>query len=148
MKKQIRKFALATVTAALAAFAGASHAVLVDASTNNPLAFSWNFASAAGALTGGGTMTITGFNSTTLTIAVTLNNTSGLASNRLTSWGFGITPNATAVGFGDSSDGGMINASLSSIPSLASIEVCAFGGPNCSGGGSGGIAGGGSDTFT
>ncbi len=35
------------------------------------------------------------------------------------------------------------------IPSLAKIEVCAFGGNNCAGGGNGGIYGaGGSDTFS
>jgi hypothetical protein len=54
----------------------------------------------------------------------------------------------TSVTFIDPGDStGMINASLSSIQNLPDIEVCAFGGPNCSGGGSGGILPGASDTF-
>jgi len=77
-----------------------------------------------------------------------LNNASALASNRLTSFGFGIDPNATGVSFSDAADGGMIDASLDSIPSLATIEVCAWGGQNCSGGGNGGINGGSSDSFS
>jgi hypothetical protein len=148
MKKSARNFKATVLAAALLASAGAAQAVVVSAASNNPLAFSWNFVSAAGALTGTGSMTISGFNSTLLTMNVSLSNTSLLSSNRLTSFGFGIDPNATSVSFSDSADGGMIAASLSSIPSLATIEICAFGGPNCSGGGNGGILGGGSDAFS
>jgi hypothetical protein len=43
----------------------------------------------------------------------------------------------------------MVDASLSAIPSLKSIEVCAYGGVNCPGGSNGGIFGdGGTDTFS
>ena len=83
-------------------------------------------------------------------MAVTLFNTSALTTQRLTAWGFGIDPNATSVSFGDAqgADGGMVNASLSAIPSLSLIEVCAFGGVNCPGGANGGILGGANDSFS
>jgi hypothetical protein len=148
MKHKLRRLGLAMLTAALATFGASSHALLVSGSSGNPLNFSWSFSSAAGLLTGSGSMTLAGFNSSSLTVAVSLSNTSALSSNRLTSFGFGIDPNATGASFIDSADGGLVNASMSSIPSLASIEVCAFGGPNCSGGGSGGILGGSSDSFS
>jgi hypothetical protein len=130
-------------------FSTPSHAILIGVSTSNPHNFSWSFDSqtSAGLLTGTGVITIGGFNSSSLTVAVTLNNTSTPTSDRLTAFGFGIDPNATSVTFADAADAGMINASLSQIPSLSTVEVCAFGGPNCSGGGNGGILGGASDSF-
>ncbi len=100
-------------------------------------------------------MAISGFNTSTLTVAVSLTNTSAIGGNggeRLTSFGFGIDPNATSIGFSDASDGGMIGAqaAFGALPAnVAGIEVCAFGGNNCAGGGNGGIFGaGGSDAFT
>lgn len=134
--------------AALTLLASQAQATVISAGSNNPLAFSWSFSSDAGLLTGSGSMTLSGFNSSALTLNISLSNTSGLSSNRLTAFGFGINPNATSVGFVDASDGGLVAASLSSIPSLALVEVCAFGGPNCSGGGKGGILGGAADSFS
>jgi MYXO-CTERM domain-containing protein len=146
---KMRKASLKTAFAALvlATWSAPSFAVLISSSSNNPLGFSWAFASSAGLLTGTGSMALAGFNSSILTVNVSLSNISALSSNRLTSFGFGIDPNATGVSFVDSNDGGLVNASMSSIPSLSTIEICAFGGPNCSGGGNGGILGGGSDSF-
>jgi MYXO-CTERM domain-containing protein len=96
-----------------------------------------------------------GFNSTSLVMHVILGNTSTLngvpltsiANVRLTGWGFGVDPDATGVTFSDAADAGLIDASLDNLPSLASIEVCAWGGNNCSGGANGGIQAGGNDTF-
>jgi hypothetical protein len=142
-----RRFLINVVAAASCGlFTTASHAVLITDST--PYAFSWSYdSSGAGTLSGNGTLTVSGFNSSSLTVGVSLTNSSSPTSDRLTSFGFGIDPNATGVSFTDSADGGLINVSLAQIPSLASIEVCAFGGPNCSGGGNGGIWGGSSDSF-
>ena len=135
--------------AVLGLFSTSSHAVLIGVSTSNPYNFSWNYDSQSGAglLTGTGVITVGGFNSSSLTVALTLNNTSSPSSDRLTSFGFGIDPDATSVTFADLADGGMIGASLGAIPSLATVEVCAFGGQNCAGGGNGGILGGASDSF-
>jgi hypothetical protein len=152
MKRQIRKFALATVTAALATFGVASQATLVDATTNNPLGFSWSYNTGSSTLTGIGTMTISGFNSTTLSVLISLTNTSsmtGQGGERLTSFGFGIDPNASSVGFSDAADGGMINAVLgANFPAVQGIDVCAIGGSTCAGGSNGGIWAGTTDVFT
>jgi len=118
---------------------------------SNPHSFWWSFTGGAHTLMGDGSLQVTGFNSSSLTVLVELHNktvTTDTAGKdaRLVAFGFGIDPNATSVTFNDLPDGGMLNASLSSIPSLASIEVCAFGGPNCSGGGNGGIFGDGTAT--
>jgi len=59
-----------------------------------------------------------GYSLTNNTLAASANNA------RLTAFGLGIDPDATGVTFGDASDGAMINASLDSIPSLKTIEVC------------------------
>ena len=107
-------------------------------------------------LSASGSVTITGgFNSTSLVLHVVLNNTSThngtpytpLDNVRLTGWGFGVDPDATAVTFSDAPDGGLIDAVMDNLPSLAAIEVCAWGGNNCSGGANGGIQAGNSDTF-
>jgi hypothetical protein len=101
-------------------------------------------------LDGTGTLSVSGFSSNSLTVTVTLNNdapTPGQGGDRLTSFGFGIDPNATGISFNDAADGGMIAAVLNNIPSLNTIEACAYGGNNCSGGSNGGILAGASDTF-
>ena len=66
---------------------------------------------------------------------------------RLASWGFGVGPNATSVSFVDAVDGGVTSATLASIPGLGQIEVCVWGGNNCSGGANQGLLAGASDTF-
>jgi hypothetical protein len=150
-----RSLLLATAAAALGLASGASHAIPITSTTNNPLAFSWSYLTdAATTLTGTGSLTVSGFNSSALDVAVMLTNTSalgGLGGERLTSFGFGIGPNATSVSFIDASDGGMRGAQFAfgALPAnVVGIEVCAFGGPNCSGGGPGGIFGaGGTDSF-
>lgn len=140
--------ALATVML----FSISGQATVISSSSNNPLGFSWAYFDGTDTLSGLGSLTVSGFNSSSLTVAVSLTNNAPGAGNggdRLTAFGFGINPNATGISFSDAADGGMINASLSKIPSLATIEICAFGGPNCSGGGNGGIQGaGGFDAFS
>jgi len=144
----------ATAAATLGLFSTSSHAVLISTSANNPYAFSWSYDTAAGVLSGNGSLTVSGFQtgselSNSLLVSVSLTNSSPLASNRLTAFGFGIDPDATSVLFSDAqgADGGMVGASMWAIPSLANVEVCAYGGNNCPGGANGGILGGGSDTF-
>lgn len=148
MKKLLGLKKTAVIAAALLA-AGAAQATLVS-TADSVLNFSWSYntGTAAGTLTGNGSMSFSGFGTNFLTVQTTLNNTSLLSSDRLTSFGFGIDPNATLVSFADLSDGGLVAATSASIPSLSQIEVCAYGGNNCAGGSNGGIWGGGSDLFT
>ena len=130
---------------------GDASAFFID-NAGDSLNFSWSYAGGGYNLTGAGTMTATALSTGSLTLQISLtNNTVAPSANnaRLTAFGLGIDPDATGVIFTDASDGGMINASLDKIPSLKTIEVCVFGGPNCSGGGNGGIfASGASDMFS
>jgi hypothetical protein len=152
--KPLRKFALAAVATTLAAVSLPSQAVTVGSGGVNPLNFTWSYNTGTSLLTGFGSMTISGFNSSLLSVAVTLTNTSalgGIGGERLTSFGFGIDPNATSVSFLDAVDGGMVSAGWASgaLPAnVVGVEICAWGGPNCAGGANVGIYGaGGSDSF-
>ena len=142
---------LAVAALGLALASGHANAFLID-NVGDSLNFSWSYAGGEYNLTGAGTMTATALSAGSLTLQISLTNNTVAASGidaRLTAFGLGIDPDATGVSFGDAIDGGMINASLDSIPSLKTIDVCAFGGPNCSGGGNGGIfANGASDIFS
>jgi hypothetical protein len=156
---RILKFAQrATRISAVALAVGvsaSSASAFVVSSTASDFNFGWT-APAPGSpytLTGTGSVDITAFSPTSITMTVSLTNTtnSGIYNNddvRLTAWGFGIDPDASSVSFSDASDNGMVGAELSAIPSQKLIEVCAYGGVNCPGGSNGGIFGdGGTDTF-
>ena len=142
---------LAIAALGLALISNPASAFFID-SVNDSLGFSWNYSGGGYNLTGVGTMTATALSSNSLTLQISLTNNTVAASNnnaRLTAFGFGINPNATGVTFSDGNDAGMVGASLSAIPSLKEIEVCAFGGVNCPGGSNGGVfANGASDTFS
>ena len=143
------KSAIAALGLALAS--GHASAFFID-NAGDSLNFSWSYAGGGYNLTGAGTMTATALSAGSLTLQFLLTNNTTAASGvdaRLTAFGLGIDPDASGVTFSDATDGGMVDASLDSIPSLKTIEVCAFGGPNCSGGGNGGIfANGASDLFS
>lgn len=134
---------------------GSARALVINVA-DGPTSFDFSSTGGPYALAVSGTMDITALSSTSATLSILLNNGSTLADGsviakpsdvRLTAFGFGINPNATSVAFVDGGTTGMIDASLSQIPSLSQIEVCAFGGPNCQGGANGGIKAGGSDSF-
>ncbi len=150
--KTLKTLRVLVGVASLTLFSISGQATVISSSSNNPLGFTWSYFDGTDTLSGSGSLTVSGFNSSSLTVAISLTNTApagGLGGDRLTAFGFGIDPNATDISFSDTSDGGMINASLSSIPSLATIEVCSFGGSNCQGGANGGIYGaGGFDAFS
>ena len=144
----VRLASVAVAALGLAGFSLPSQAVTITSSSSS-YSFNWSYSSAAGLLTGNGTLAVSGFNSNVLGVSVTLNNTSGLASNRLTAFGFGIDPNANGTILLDNLlDGGMWAATMSSMPGLAGVEVCAWGGLGCGGGQyGGGINGGNGDSF-
>ena len=149
MRKFHKTASAVAVVALFSLFSATSNATIISSGSNNPLVFAWSYNAGVDLLTGSGAMTLSGFNSSALTVNVTLTNTSSLASERLTAFGFGINPNAIGLTFiDDVFDAGMVDASLAAIPGLSTIEVCAWGGQNCSGGSNGGILGGGSsDSF-
>ena len=96
------------------------------------------------------TITATGFGTTTIALTVNLTNSStGPSTDRLSSWGFGTTPNG--LGFirrcTRRRDHGRVPRPVPpGFPGSALIEVCAWS-QNCAGGGPGGIAESASDQF-
>lgn len=151
--KPMRMIALAAAGTALFATALPSFALTLSSGTSSGN-FSWSFNTPTNpvrVLDGTGSVSSSGWGTSQLTLVFTLNNGAdvlGQGGDRLTSFGFGIDPNVSGVSFTDANDGGMIGAALGSIPSLAAIEVCAYGGNNCPGGSNGGIFAQTSDTFT
>lgn len=151
MKRKASILAGVFAAAAVGVAAPASAAVITG--TGSDFSDAWSFLGQPGnvSLTGNYSVDVTAFSSTSMTLLITLTNTSPGSNVRLVSWGFGTNPDITGVTFSDpqGSDGGMVNSLLDSIPNTGNqIEVCAFGGPNCNGGGSGGIQSqGGSDIF-
>ena len=124
------------------------------------LEFEWQFDTGEGVIiTGDGTITATlGGDGDDLLLAITLNNDTVVDPGdnmSMTSFGFGIDPNATGVSVVDN---GALDwlATLNTggntgIPSLgAVIEICAYQGANCAGGGDpkDALEAGESDTFT
>jgi hypothetical protein len=148
----------AALFASLGLAAGAANAVVISSATNNPYSFSWSHTVTGSdgllhTLTGFGSLVVSGFNSSSLAVDVSLTNTSllgGAGGERLTAFGFGIDPDATSVSFIDATDGGLIQAALGqTFPGFQGIDVCARGGSTCAGGSNGGIRGaGGTDAFS
>ena len=147
----------AMIWATLAISSGHAYGYAITG-TGDSATFSWSTSGAGYTLAGNGSINVANFSVSSLTLDVTLINstittsadpTDAAGQNaRLVSWGFGIDPDATSVAFSDAADGGMTNAALVSLPSLKEVDVCAFGGSNCSAVNSGGIFGNGhSDTF-
>lgn len=105
-----------------------------------------------------GTIKVSALTASSITVDFTVTDSSTLTGGaaianpsdvRLTAFGFGIDPNITAVtGFNDGIAGGLTGAMMGTLPSIKSIEVCAFGGINCNGGANGGILAGGTDKFS
>ena len=153
----MRRLLTTVVGLTLCALFGSANAIVIN-TLNTPTGFAISSNVGGGVvLSATGSVAVTsGFNSPSLTIHVILNNASTLngspytpANNvRLTGFGFGVDPNATGVTFSDAADGGLIDASLDSLPTLSSIEVCAWGGNSCSGVSSAGIFAGASDDFS
>lgn len=150
MKSMVRTVA----TAVVLGLSVASAQAFTVTGTGSDFVFGWTAPGGSYTLTGTGAVDVTAFSASSITLLVTLTNNTDSGAQpsdqvRLTAWGFGIDPNATGVTFSDPGDSsGMIGAELNSIPSLKTIEVCAYGGSNCPGGSNGGIFGdGGTDTF-
>jgi hypothetical protein len=92
------------------------------------------------------TITVEKFTSSELELQVQITNNSTFTSARLVSIGFDVDPSVT----GETISGGTVftQVNTSNFPSFKEVDVCAFAGNNCAGGGSGGLTNGNSDTFT
>jgi hypothetical protein len=92
------------------------------------------------------TVTVEKFTSSELELQVQVKNSSTFTSARLTSIGFDVDPSVT----GETISGSTVftQVGTSNFPSFKEVDVCAFAGNNCAGGGNGGLTNGNSDKFT
>jgi hypothetical protein len=83
-----------------------------------------------------GNFSATGFD---LTIDLITNSTSSTPNigARLTSFGFGLSPNFTS--YSSVVNGVTYSWGFSNFPAFGQVDVCGFGGQNCAGGGNGGL---------
>lgn len=90
---------------------------------------------------------VTAFSSNSITFAVSLTNTSGSGiGSRVSSMWFNTTPNIT----GGSASGVFagLNFPGGNVPTIGTVEACATAGPNCAGGGGGGVSSPNTGNFT
>ena len=152
--------------AVVMSLAAASSAQAIALKNNESSTFSFSGAGGIYTLNTSGSITVTGLTDKSITVDFTVNNDATFADKsaittlknvRLVAFGFGISPNISSVTtFNDTDSTGLISATRVDandfIPSLNNIEVCAFSGPKCQGGGtsqgSEGILAKQSDTFS
>lgn len=144
------KKTLATVAAVLltATLANAAPFVATSVGDATKVTFSYTPEGASGPLTAFANLSVASISSTSLDLKVQLANTTGAGyiNAGASSFGFSVDPNAT--GAAGSTTGSNDTASdtdvfggfgLASIPSLSSIEICAWAGNGCAGGGQQGL---------
>lgn len=126
---------------AIAALSTGSYAfTVVKGEAPTTINFSWSYSTGFSLLTGNGSMMFTwiGPNGRELDVGVYLKNTSQFPSERLTAFGFSIDNDATDLAaFSDVDDGGIVGAIANwgdtyNIGNGIYVEVCAWGGSNCS----------------
>jgi hypothetical protein len=92
-------------------------------------------------LTGSATFSISNWSSSGFDLAVSeIQNTTPASQDidaRLTSFGFGLTPNAD--GFTNIVDGDVFSWGFSNFPGVKQVNVCGYAGNNCAGGGNAGL---------
>ena len=116
--------------------------------------FSINWKASTGALptefvAATATVVVTDFTTTNLFLTITLKNTSTFPTDAFIS-AFGMATNPAATSVSISGGAVFVNADMSNFPSFSAIDVCAWSGQNCAGGGggTGGLTIGSTDTFS
>jgi hypothetical protein len=108
---------------------------------NTTFTVDWLYSPTNPDLTASATFTISDWSSTGFNLAVSdIENTMPASPDidaRLTSFGFGLTPNAT--GFADITDGDVFSWGFSNFPGFKEVDLCGYAGNNCAGGGNGGL---------
>jgi len=136
----------------------ASAAPFVASATGNSTTVSWSYDPGTGLLSGAADLLVGAITTTSLELFVKLSNTTTAYTNAgIASFGFSIDPNATGVagtstGSNDTGSdvdafGGFGMGNEANLPALSSIEICAWAGNGCAGGGQQGLLGKGATDF-
>ena len=130
---------LVAIVEAMSPLRASATSILITGNTT--FTVDWLYSQTNPDLTGSATFTITNWNSTGFDLAVSnIQNTMPASPDidaRLTSFGFGLTPNAT--GFTNKVNGDVFSWGFSNFPGFQQVDVCGYGGNNCAGGGNGGL---------
>ncbi len=140
---------LVVLAVALLAFAPVAGATPITVTGDGSFVVNWSYTPTDPDLSATATFTISGWGAAgfTLTISGIQNTTPAtpMIGARLTSFGFGLTPNATSVSL--ITPGSVFTAiSGGTFPAFPQVDVCAYSGSNCAGGGNDGLMQGSSDT--
>lgn len=129
--------------AAVAALVGAGSAQAVGVTftgLGQAQTLTWNATVDGATLAGSAQFTLSSWNATSATFALVLTNSTTIAqvgTNRFTSFGISvITPSLTGVSDTSGAWDTSINANL---PGFGNVAFCGYAGPNCAGGGGGGL---------
>ncbi len=131
-------FVLSMAILALAPRSAAAASITI--STNTSFTVDWSVSQTNPDLSGSADFVVTNFNAAGFDLAITgVSNTTATSPNinaRLTSFGFGLTPNAT---FSNAVDGAVYAWGFGNFPGFNQVDVCGFAGNNCAGGSNSGL---------
>ncbi len=118
---------------------------------NDTFNTSWSYSNGGSTVSAAGSITVSNLSSNVMTLNISIGNTTsvggGLTEARIASFGFGA---ADAEGMSSSGGVHLSNTAYNPRPNLPGfdVDVCAFGGKNCAGGGNNGIYLGFGDSLT
>jgi len=108
---------------------------------NTSFTVDWLYTATNPDLSGSATFTISSWTSAGFNLAISnIRNTTATSPDidaRLTSFGFGLTPDAT--GFTNTVNGAVYSWGFSNFPAFSQVDVCGFAGNNCAGGAGAGL---------
>src|SRR5262245_22469910 len=130
---------LVAVVEAMSPVSASATSILINGNTS--FTVDWLNTQTNPDLAGSATFTITNWSVSGFDLAISnIANTMPVSPDinaRLTSFGFGLTPDAT--GFTNKVNGNVFSWGFTNFPGFQQVDVCAYAGNNCAGGGNGGL---------
>jgi hypothetical protein len=137
--KSLRVLGLVALVGAGSAAPASATSILVTGDTT--FIVDWLYGPTNPDLSGSATFAISNWSDSGFDLAISdVKNTTSTNPDinaRLTSFGFGLTPDAT--GFSNVVDGDVFSWGFSNFPGFKKVEVCGYAGNNCAGGGNAGL---------
>jgi hypothetical protein len=139
LKSVIRSSVAALVLISSLSLANSASAASILVNSNTSFTVYWLATTSDPDVSANATFTITNWSATGFDLEVSdIKNTTPVSplNARLVIFGFGLTPDGVLE---SSTDGIVFQWDEDNIPNFSSVEICAYAGPNCAGGGNGGL---------
>jgi hypothetical protein len=140
--RNFRSLAFAAMTTAALAYPTTASATTIFVDGNTSFSVNWLLTSTNPDLAGSALFTISNWTDQAFKLTVSnIANSTATTPNinaRLVSFGFGLSPDATS--FTSIVNGATFAFGFSNFPAFQTVDVCAFAGNNCAGGGNGGLS--------